>query len=212
MARSVWKGPFVDGYLLKKARSRARSGAQRGDQDLVAPLDDPAAVRRPDLRRLQRPEAHPGARHRGHGRPQVRRVRADPHLLRPRRRQEGEEEVSHGQAEAPPARSRDNEAKAVARMLRVSPQKLNLVAAADPRQEGRRRRSPTSTFSRKRIAGDVQARCLEIGDRQRREQPRPRRRRPGRRRGLRRQGAGDEALPRPCPRPRRPDREAVLAT
>ena len=29
----------------------------------------------------------------------------------------------------------DNEAKAVARMLRVSPQKLNLVAQLDPRQE-----------------------------------------------------------------------------
>ena len=31
----------------------------------------------------------------------------------------------------------DNEAQAVARNLRVSPQKLNLVGAADPRQEGR---------------------------------------------------------------------------
>jgi hypothetical protein len=32
---------------------------------------------------------HPGERLRRHGRPQVRRVRADPDLLRPRRRQEG---------------------------------------------------------------------------------------------------------------------------
>src|SRR3982751_4018413 len=26
MARSVWKGPFVDGYLLKKAKARRSSG------------------------------------------------------------------------------------------------------------------------------------------------------------------------------------------
>ncbi len=26
MARSVWKGPFVDGYLLKKAEAAANSG------------------------------------------------------------------------------------------------------------------------------------------------------------------------------------------
>ena len=56
VARSVWKGPFVDGYLLKKAEA-ARVRPQRGDQDLEPPLHDPAAVRRPDLRRLQRPEA-----------------------------------------------------------------------------------------------------------------------------------------------------------
>jgi ribosomal protein S19 len=27
MTRSVWKGPFVDGYLLKKAEPRARRAA-----------------------------------------------------------------------------------------------------------------------------------------------------------------------------------------
>jgi large subunit ribosomal protein L22 len=48
----------------------------------------------------------------------------------------------------------DNEAKAVARLLRVSPQKLNLVA-----QLIRGKKVDTAladlTFSRKRIAGDV---------------------------------------------------------
>ncbi|ALV29321.1 50S ribosomal protein L22 [Pannonibacter sp. Q-1] len=48
----------------------------------------------------------------------------------------------------------DNEAKAVTRMLRVSPQKLNLVAAAI---RGKKVSSALAdlTFSRKRIAGDV---------------------------------------------------------
>ena len=45
MARSVWKGPFVDAYVLKKAEASRESGSQRSDQDLVAPLDNPAPVR-----------------------------------------------------------------------------------------------------------------------------------------------------------------------
>ena len=53
----------------------------------------------------------------------------------------------------------DNEAKAVARMLRVSPQKLNLVAQLI---RGRKASSALAdlTFSRKRIAVDVK-KCLE---------------------------------------------------
>jgi large subunit ribosomal protein L22 len=53
----------------------------------------------------------------------------------------------------------DNEAKAIARMLRISPQKLNLVA-----QLIRGKKVSTAladlTFSRKRIAKDVK-KCLE---------------------------------------------------
>ena len=51
MARSVWKGPFVDLHLLKKAET-AQDGAQCADQDLVAPLHHPAAVRRAHVQRL----------------------------------------------------------------------------------------------------------------------------------------------------------------
>ena len=53
----------------------------------------------------------------------------------------------------------DNEAKAVARMLRVSPQKLNLVAQLI---RGKKVASALADleFSRKRIAGDVR-KCLE---------------------------------------------------
>ena len=62
MSRSVWKGPFVDAHVLKKAEKAREVDPQRGHQDLVAPVDHPAAVRRADLRRLQRQEAHPGQR------------------------------------------------------------------------------------------------------------------------------------------------------
>jgi large subunit ribosomal protein L22 len=53
----------------------------------------------------------------------------------------------------------ENEAKAVARMLRVSPQKLNLVAQLI---RGRKASAALADlqFSRKRIAGDVR-KCLE---------------------------------------------------
>ena len=53
----------------------------------------------------------------------------------------------------------ENEAKAVARMVRVSPQKLNLVAQLI---RGKKASSALADlqFSRKRIAGDVK-KCLE---------------------------------------------------
>ena len=54
---------------------------------------------------------------------------------------------------------KDNEAKAVSRMLRTSPQKLNLVAAMI---RGKKVDAALAdlTFSSKRIAGDVK-KCLE---------------------------------------------------
>ena len=52
VARSLWKGPFVDGYLLEEGGSRALRRPQRGrSRPGVAALDDLAAVRRPDLSR-----------------------------------------------------------------------------------------------------------------------------------------------------------------
>ena len=68
MARSIKKGPFVDHHLLDKVERRARRQRQAPDQDLVAALDHPAGLRRPDDRRAQRQAAHPGVHHREHGR------------------------------------------------------------------------------------------------------------------------------------------------
>ena len=53
----------------------------------------------------------------------------------------------------------DNEAKAVARMLRISPQKLNLVAQLIRGKKVARALADLE-FSRKRIAGDVR-KCLQ---------------------------------------------------
>ena len=90
MARSLKKGPFVDHHLMAKVEKAARDQGQEADQDLVAPLDDPARVHRPDDRRAQRQAARAGLRHRPDGRPQARRIRPDAHLQGPPGRQEGQ--------------------------------------------------------------------------------------------------------------------------
>ena len=152
----------------KKAEAAAHR-ALRGHQDLEPALDHPAAIRRPDLRRLQRPQAHAGARLGGNGRSQVRRVLADPHLPRPRRRQEGEEGLTMSQAKirAAPQRQRGQSGGAHASRQPAEAQSRRSV---DPRQKGRRG-SAELTFSRKRIASESE-RCLQFGDRQCGKQPR----------------------------------------
>ena len=58
-----------------------------------------------------------------------------------------------------PRRVADNEAQAIARMLRTSPQKLNLVAAMI-RGKKVEKALADLTFSKRRIAGDVK-KCLQ---------------------------------------------------
>ena len=102
----------------------------------------------------------------------------------------------------------DNEALAKARMMRVSAQKLNLVAALI---RGKKVSAALAdlTFSRKRIAVRRQE-DPGIGDCQCREQSSARRRLAGRLRGLCRAGADDEALDAARTRSRRADSEEVL--
>jgi hypothetical protein len=54
VARSMKKGPFVDGHLIKKVIRCQREWGQKSDQNLVASLDDPSRNDRPDLGRSQR--------------------------------------------------------------------------------------------------------------------------------------------------------------
>src|ERR1700761_8129523 len=134
--------------------SRALVRPQGCDQDLVAPFHHPAAVRRRHLRRLQRPQAHPRAGDRGHGGSQAGRVLAHPHLPRPHRwwRQESEEGLMGKESRARVLA--DHQAMAIARNIRVSPRKLNLVAQ-QIRGKKVDRALNVLTFSPKRIAGTV---------------------------------------------------------
>ncbi len=52
MARSIWKGPFVDGYLLKKAENSRNSGRSEIIKISESPVDDIAAIRRSHFRSL----------------------------------------------------------------------------------------------------------------------------------------------------------------
>ena len=67
-------------------RGEGREGechqGQEADQDLVAPLDDPARFHRAHDRRAQRQAAHSRVRDRPDGRPQARRVRARPRTFK----------------------------------------------------------------------------------------------------------------------------------
>ena len=72
MSRSVWKGPFVDAYVLKKAEKARESGRNE-----VIKIWSRRSTILPQFvgltfGGLQRQEAHPGQRLRGHDRPEVR--------------------------------------------------------------------------------------------------------------------------------------------
>src|SRR5262249_29898832 len=100
-------------------------------------------------------KAHSGARHGGHGRPQARRVCTDTHVSRTLRwrRQEGEEGRVMGK-ESLGRVLPDNQARAIGRMIRISPRKLNLVAQSIRGLPAESALNELS-FSRKRIAGTV---------------------------------------------------------
>ena len=114
MARSVWKGPFVDGYLLKKAEAGPRSS---GRNEIIKTWSRRSTIL-PQFVGLtfgvyNGQKFIPVLVTEEHDRPQVRRVRADPHLLRPRGRQEGEEGLIMGKGSFDRALA-DNEAMAFA--------------------------------------------------------------------------------------------------
>src|SRR5882724_2249186 len=138
MVRSVWKGPFVEGSLLKKADAARASGRH----DVIKIWSRRSTIL-PQFVGLVF-GVYNGQKH-------------VPVSV-------NEEMVGHKFGEFSPTRtfhghSGDKKAKAVARMLRVSPQKLNLVAQLI---RGRKASAALSDlqFSRKRIAVDVK-KCLE---------------------------------------------------
>ena len=196
MTRSLKKGPFVDHHLLAKVEKAVGHQGQEADQDLVAPLDDPARFHRPDDRRAQRQAARAGLRHRPDGRPQARRIRADAHLQGSPGRQEGREEV----------RRQTMETSAIVRGVRLSADKGRLVAdlirgkKVDQAlnildvhaEEGRRHHQEGA----------------RVGDRERRAQRRRRHRRTEGQDDLRRAGRHAEAFLRARQGPRQPHQQA----
>ena len=85
MARSLKKGPFVDGHLREKVEALNTRNEKKVVEDLVAALDDRAGHDRAHHRRAQREEVHSGVCDRADDRTQAGRVCADAHVQRPRR-------------------------------------------------------------------------------------------------------------------------------
>ncbi len=178
MARSVWKGPFVDGYLLKKAETARSSGRHE-----VIKIWSRRSTILPQFVGLTF-GVHNGQKHipvlvteemvghkfgefaptrTFHGHSARSQGEAGHHGAGRFRRRRHAGRVRRAATMGKKTRERElaeNEAKAVARNIRVSPQKLNLVAALI---RGKKVAAALADlqFSRKRIAADVK-KCLEL--------------------------------------------------
>jgi hypothetical protein len=135
MARSVWKGPFVDLHLLKKAEAAQDAGGN----EVIKTWSRRSTIL-PQFVGLTfgvyNGKKHIPVRERGHGRPQARRVRADaPSPATPPTRRQ----ALMGKAKAP-RRVGDNEALAVGTSIRGSPAEAEPRRGADPRQARWKRR------------------------------------------------------------------------
>ena len=176
MARSVWKGPFVDGYLLKKAETSRASGRHEmikiwSRRSTILPQfvgltfgvyngqkHIPVMVTE-EMVGHKFGEFAPTRMFYGHSSDRkAKRAGAAASRgccagCRTELRQGAMSKKKRERALS------DTEAKAVARMLRVSPQKLNLVAGLIRGKKVSMALADLE-FSRKRIARDVR-KCLE---------------------------------------------------
>ena len=145
-------------------------------------------------RRAQRPAAHPGARHREHGRPQARRVRPDAHVQVPLGRPQGR------------VGGADMQVTSKLRYARISPQKCRLVADV-VRGKPAGNALATLKYMPKKGA-ELVRKVLDVRRRQCGAQPRRRHRRAESVPHPRGRGPGAQALRRPRQGARRAHRQA----
>ena len=179
MSRSLKKGPFVDTLAAREDRGDEPGQREEGHQDLVAPLDGGARDGGAHDGGAQRQEVHPGVRHREHGRPQARRVRADADVQGPHDEDREGRGAAAPAAPAAPAQEAEGsamvEAHATARGIRTSAQKAGLVLRPDPRQERQPGARDAAVHAQERRARHREG--AAVGDRQRAAEGRLRRRR-----------------------------------
>ena len=138
MSRSVWKGPFVDAYVLKKAEAASES-----DRNSVIKIWSRRSTILPQFVGLTF-GVYNGRKHIP--------VNVTEEMIGQKFGEYSPTRTYHGHAA-------DNEAMAKTRMLRTSSQKLNLVAQMI-RGKKVGKAMTDLTFSKKRIADDVK-KCLQ---------------------------------------------------
>ena len=153
MTRSVWKGPFVDGYLLNKAETSRGSGRNEiikiwSRRSTILPQFVGLTFGVYNGRKFLPVQVNENMV--GHKFGEFSPTRT---FTRPCRGQESEAGLNHEQAIHPRGLA-DSEAQCIVSNMRVSPRKLNLVAAMIrnlPAQQA----IATLTFSKRRIAQQV---------------------------------------------------------
>ena len=154
MTRSVWKGPFVDGYLLKKAEAVRESGRTNE----VIKIWSRRSTILPQFVGLTF-GVHNGQKHIpvsvtedmvGHKFGEFAPTRTYYGHAADKKAKKG---LVMGKASLQ-RQLPDNEAKAVGRMIRTSPQKLNLVAQLIRGKKAEQALNDLA-FSRRRVAGEV---------------------------------------------------------
>jgi len=158
MARSVWKGPFVDSYVLKKAEA-----SREGGRNEVIKIWSRRSTILPQFVGLTF-GVYNGHKHIP--------VNVSEDMIGQKFGEYSPTRTYYGHAayknakrkyamskDKNPRRVADNEAMAKLRMLRTSPQKLNLVAALI-RGKSVDKALTDLTFSKKRVAQDVK-KCLQ---------------------------------------------------
>ena len=170
MPRSLKKGPFVDHHLAGEGREGARRPSDKkpiktwSRRSMILPEFVGLTIA------VHNGKQHmPVLRHREHGRPQARRIRADAHVQGPLGRQES-------RAERQEVRMTTMETKAILRGVRISAAEGPAGRRPGPRQAGRTSALNMLQFTPKKAARHHQE-GAGVGDRQRRAQRRRRHRR-----------------------------------
>ena len=147
MSRSSKKGPFVEERLLARIQAMNDSGKKQMIRTWSRIVDRVPRHGRPHDRGARRQEARAGLHLGADGRPQARRVRADPSLPRPRGRLEDAGEA----VTAPVTTCRPSRRRCTSRRARRVSSSTRSAAAACPRRarSSRSPRAPPRATSRR---------------------------------------------------------------
>ena len=194
MSRSSKKGPFIDPRLLARIEELNTSRTKRMIKTWSRASTVFPEMVGPHDRGPRRSQARPRVRQRGHGRPQARRVRSDPHVPRPRGRSAGEAALMA--EKKAPITEEITRVRAQSRFVRGSARKARVVLVHIRGKSVVQAACGAAVHAARR--GQGHPRDARVGRGQRRGEPRSRSEHAARRGGLRGRGPDPQALAAPC--------------